>query len=62
MTESYKQRKVKTNGQGDQPRRKEYVWENVSLQKLIYMIIYDTLEKMFRKYLKKEKELEYFVS
>ena len=26
------------------------------------MIIYDTLEKMFRKYLRKEKELEYFVS
>ena len=31
----------------------------------MYMIIYDTLEKMFRKSLsrkKKKKELEYFVS
>ena len=46
------------SGRGDQPRRKEYVWENVSLQKLIYMTVYDTLEKISRKYLKKEKELE----
>ena len=46
------------SGRREQPRRKEYVWENVSLQKLMYMTVYDTLEKMFRKYLKKEKELE----
>ena len=44
---------------GGQPRRKEYVLKkNVSLQKLMYMTIYDTLEKMFRKYLRKEEELE----
>ena len=36
-------------------KRKEYVWKNISLQKLMYMIIYDTLEKMFRKSLKKKK-------
>ena len=46
------------SGRGEQPRRKEYGWENVSLQKLMYMAVYDTLEKMFWKYLKKEKELE----
>ena len=32
--------------------------KNVSLQKLMYMMVYDTLEKMFRKYLKEEEELE----
>ena len=32
--------------------------KNVSLHKLIYMTVYDTLKKMFRKYLKKEEELE----
>ena len=32
--------------------------KNVSLQKLMYMTVYDTLKKMFRKYLKKEEELE----
>ena len=31
---------------------------NVSLQKLMDMTVYDTLKKMFRKYLKKEEELE----
>ena len=60
MTESYKQRKVKTNGRGDQPRRKEYVWENVSLQKLIYMTIYDTLVKMFRKISQERKRVGIF--
>ena len=30
--------------------------KNISLQKLMYMIIYDTLKRMFRKSLKKEKE------
>ena len=32
--------------------------KNVSLQKLMYMIVYDTLKNMFRKYLKKEEKLE----
>ena len=32
--------------------------KNVSQQKLMYMTVYDTLEKMFQKYLKKEEELE----
>ena len=32
--------------------------KSISLQKLMYMTVYDTLEKMFRKYLKKEEELE----
>ena len=30
--------------------------KNISLQKLMYMIIYDTLKKMFRKSLKEEKK------
>ena len=32
--------------------------KNVSLQKLMYMIVYDTLKNMFWKYLKKEEKLE----
>ena len=32
--------------------------KNVILQKLMYMTAYDTLKKMFRKYLKKEEELQ----
>ena len=32
--------------------------KNVSLQKLMYMIVYDTLKNMFRKYLKKVEKLE----
>ena len=32
--------------------------KNVSLQKLMYMIVYDILKNMFRKYLKKEEKLE----
>ena len=47
------------NGRERQSRRKEYVWKkSVSLQKLMYMTVYDTLEKMFQKYLKREEELE----
>ena len=47
------------SGRGGQPRRKEYVKiKNVSLQKLMYMTVYDTLKKMFQKYLKKEQDLE----
>ena len=37
-------------------KRKEYVWKNISLQKLMYMIIYDTLKKIFQKSLKEEKK------
>ena len=32
--------------------------KNVSLQKLMYMIVYDTLKNMFWKYLKKEEKFE----
>ena len=32
--------------------------KNVSLQKLMYMTVYDTLKKMFWKHPKKEEELE----
>ena len=32
--------------------------KNVSLQKLMYITVYDTLKKMFWKYLKKEEELQ----
>ena len=48
MTESYRQRMVKMSGRKVQPRRKEYVLKkNVSLQKLMYLTVYDTLKKMF---------------
>ena len=32
--------------------------KKISLQKLMYMTVYDSLEKMFRKYLEKKEELE----
>ena len=35
------------SGRGGQPRRNEYVKKKKSLQKLMYMTVYDTLEEIF---------------
>ena len=44
--------------EGSQGEKNMFEKKNVSFQKLMYMIVYDTLEKMFQKYLKKEEELD----
>ena len=44
--------------EGNREEKNMFKKKNVSLQKLMYMIVYDTLKKMFRKYLKNEEELE----
>ena len=47
---------VKMSGQGGQSRRKEYVLKkNVSLQKLMYMTVYDTLEEIFENISRKKR-------
>ena len=44
--------------EGNREEKNMFKKKNVSLQKLMYMIVYDTLKKMFQKYLKKEEQLE----
>ena len=44
--------------EGSRGEKNIFEKKNVSFQKLMYMTVYDTLEKMFQKYLKIEEELE----